>query len=105
MGCICKIPSIALTRDDFISESAIGDTDCVNLAFALSYAAEPGTLEVLLDGNHLDPVEFSINGDNKGFVLNLFPDNPNFIGSAPRKSEFIRVKYIRETTSSCLVYL
>jgi hypothetical protein len=105
MSCICKIPDIALKRTDFISEIPGGDIDCVNLAFTLSEEAYPGSLEVLVDGNHLEPVEFTINPDNKGFVLNLFPNNPNLRSSAPRKSEFLRVKYIRAKKDSCLVYL
>ena len=111
MGCLtCKLPaSHNLEREDFcIQELPGGAIDCNNLSFTTAFEFYPGSLEVYLDGNHMIELEVVPGIDNKSFTLVISPDDPRLIGSAPRKSEFIRINYIKADSSSlnaCIVYL
>jgi hypothetical protein len=112
MACLtCKLPaSSGLSRADFcFREIPGGAIDCNNLTFTTAFEFHPGSLEVLLDANPLNELEYTEAVDNKGFTLVLSPGNPNLLQSAPRKSESIRVNYIKSdslgTVGDCIVYL
>ena len=80
-----------------------GAINCDNLTFSLPEAFDPDSLVVKLDGNILDPTEYSIAADNMSFTLILSTD-ANFLKVAPRDTEKITVDYtpLQSTCFACL---
>jgi len=112
MGCLtCKLPSSsAMSPIDFcIGEIPVGLIDCDNLIYTTGFPFYPGSLEIYLDGVHLLEFEYAESIDKTGFTLILSPTDARLLASAARKSEFIRVNYIKAsglgTVDDCIVYL
>lgn len=99
MTCITLFPS---GNKRIYNEKPGGLFNCVNLSFTTLNKFNPDTLIVRLDGNTLDPDQYTTGVDEKSFTLIVDASDPKALNSAPESDECLRVDYTKKPDTDCI---
>lgn len=103
MSCISCLPNTTVNR--IFNEKPGGLFDCINLTFTTLFKFDPETVVIRLDGNTLDPSQYSLGGDNQSFTLIIDSEDAKALSEAPRDDECLRVDYNRSPETNCITIL
>ena len=102
-SCITCLPASVNQR--IFNEKPGGAFDCVNLTFTTANKFRSETFIVRLDGDTLDPTQYTIGVDEQSFTLIVDAADAKALNSPPESDECLRVDYTKKPDTNCITHL
>lgn len=103
MTCVTSLPGSC--PDRVYNEKPSGAYDCVNLTYTTAQKFDPDTIVIRLDGNTLDPIQYTLGVDNQSFDLLIDTTSPKALQCALNQDECLRIDYDPGSSSSCITFM